>query len=51
MATIPALDNQAYAILFKYSSNKVKTIVKNVLGKIFHRDGGNLGGGGCLTCG
>jgi hypothetical protein len=51
MATVPALDNQAHAILFKDSSNKVKTFVKNVLGKIFHREGGYLGGCGCLTCG
>jgi len=51
MATVPALDNQGHAIWFKDSSNKAKTFVKNVLGKIFHRDVGNLGGGGCLTCG
>ena len=51
MATVPALDNQAHVILFNDSSNKVKSFVNNVLGKIFHRDGGNLGGGGCLTCG
>ena len=51
MATVPALDNQAHVILFNDSSNKVNTFVNNVLGKIFHRDGGNLGGGGCLTCG
>jgi hypothetical protein len=46
LAIVLALDNnQSHASIFKDSSTKVKNLVKNVIGKIFHR-GGSGGGGG-----
>jgi len=49
LIAIPAIDQQQdHALIFKDSANKVKNLVKHVVGKIFHRDG--CGSGGCGGC-
>jgi len=49
LIAIPAIDQQQdHASIFKDSANKVKNLVKHVVGKIFHRDG--CGSGGCGGC-
>jgi hypothetical protein len=47
MMLIPVVDNQVHELIFKDSDGKVKNFVKNVLGKIFDRNGN---GRPCSIC-